>query len=173
MSQYLPTGGFEWIDLQTECPEYWTQFIKKQQDEQDEGYIVEVDLEYPKELHDKHDTFPLAPEHLDIKREMLSSYQIELAEELGVKVGGEKLCLTLNDKKNYICHYRNLKLYLKKGMKLGKVHKILKFKQSKWLAEYIELNTILRKNASNDFEKDFSKLMNNSFFGKVMFDILG
>ena len=108
MSQYLPTGGFEWIDLQTECPEYWTQFIKKQQDEQDEGYIVEVDLEYPKELHDKHDTFPLAPEHLDIKREMLSSYQKELAEELRIKVGGEKLCLTLDDKKKYICHYRNL-----------------------------------------------------------------
>ena len=173
MSQYLPTGGFEWDKMETDCPEYWTQFIQGQQDEQDEGYIVEVDLEYPSELHDKHDNFPLAPEHLDIKREMLSSYQIELAEELEVKVGGEKLCLTLNDKKNYICHYRNLKLYLKKGKKIIKVHRILKFKQSKWLAEYIELNTILRKNASNDFEKDFFKLMNNSFFGKVSFNILG
>ena len=171
MSQYLPTGGFEWVDLQTECPEYWTQFIQGQQDEQEEGYMVEVDLEYPKELHDNHDTFPLAPEHLDIKKEMLSSYQNELAEELGVKVGGEKLCLTLDDKRKYICHYRNVKLYLEKGMKITKVHRILKFNQSPWLAEYIELNTNLRKNASNDFEKDFFKLMNNSFFGKVSFII--
>ena len=130
-----------------------------------------MDLEYPKELHDKHDIFPLAPEHLDIKKEMLSSYKNELVVELGVKVGGEKLCLTLDDKKKYICHYRNMKLYLEKGMKITKVHRILKFKQSKWLAEYIELNTILRKNASNDFEKDFFKLMNNSFFGKVSFNI--
>ena len=100
-------------------------------------------MEYPKELHDKHDIFPLAPEHLDIKKEMLSSYQNELAEELGVKVGGKKLCLTLDDKRKYICHYRNVKLYLEKGMKITKVHRILKFNQSPWLAEYNELNTNL------------------------------
>ena len=55
MMQYLPTGGFEWVHLDTTSPEYWTQFINKQKDEQEKGYFVQVDLHYPKELHDKHD----------------------------------------------------------------------------------------------------------------------
>ena len=133
MLQHLPTGGFKWVEMETESVEFWAEFILKQQEEQDEGYIFEVDLEYPSNLHDEHDNFPLAPEHMDIKKDMLSTYQKEVAENLGVKVGGEKLCLTLNNKKKYICHYRNLKLYLEKGFKLTKVHRILKFDQSKWL----------------------------------------
>ena len=167
MSQYLPTGGFEWVSLQNPSPEYWTQFIQEQQDEQDKGYMVEVDLQYPTELHDLHDTYPLAPEHLDIKQEMLSTYQKLQAEELGVKVGGEKLCLTLTDKKNYISHYRNIKQYLDLGLKITKVHRVLKFDQSPWLAKYIQLNTSLRQKSTSKFEEDFFKLMNNSFFRKV------
>ena len=65
--------------------------------------MVEVDLDYPEELHDLHDTFPLAPENLNIHKNMLSTYQKQLAVDLGVKIGGEKLCLTLTNKKNYIC----------------------------------------------------------------------
>ena len=57
---------------------------------------------------------------------MLSSYQQNLADDLEVKVGGEKLCLTLDDKKNYICHYRNLKLYLEMGLEIRKIRRILK-----------------------------------------------
>ena len=79
MMQYLPTGGFEWVHLDTTSPEYWTQFINKQKDEQEKGYFVQVDLHYPKELHDKHDAYPLAPEHVEIKEGMLSDHQRKLA----------------------------------------------------------------------------------------------
>ena len=126
-----------------------------------------MDLLYPEEMHDAHDNYPLAPEHLNIKDEMMSPYQQKLSADLGVKVGGEKLCLTLNNKTKYICHYRNLKMYLSMGLKLKKVHRVMKFNQSQWLKSYIELNTKLRQEASSKFEEDFAKLMNNSFFGKV------
>ena len=69
-------------------------------------------------------------------------------------------------KKEYICHYKNLKFYLKNGLKLKKIHKILQFDQSQWLKPYIDLNTKLRQEADNKFEEGFAKLMNNSFFGK-------
>ena len=88
-----------------------------------------MDLKYPKELHDPHDQYPLAPEHVEIKREMLSNDQKKLAEDLDIKVGGKKLCLTLCDKKEYICHYRNLKFYLEKGLKIEKVRRVLQFNQ--------------------------------------------
>ena len=73
MRQFLPTHGFEWVELYTESPEFWTEFVQKQEDEQEDGYIFEVDLEYPEELHDLHDNFPLAPVHLNIQKDMLSS----------------------------------------------------------------------------------------------------
>ena len=171
MGQFLPTHGFEWMTLDTESPEFWTDFVIKQADEQEDGFLFEVDLEYPSYLHDQHDNFPLAPVHQEIKKDLLSPYQQGLADDLGVKVGGEKLCLTLEDKEKYICHYRNLKLYLEKGLKLTRVHRILKFKQSAWLKPYINLNTKLRQGASSKFEENLFKLMNNSFFGKTCEDI--
>ena len=171
MRDYLPTKGFEWVPLETLSPEFWTEFVLAQKDEQDDGYMFEVDMRYPEHLHNSHDDYPLAPEHLNIQREMLSTYQKNLADDLGVKVGGEKLCLTLNDKKHYICHYRNLKLYLEKGLEITRIHKVLKFKQSAWLRSYIDLNTQLRQDADNKFEENFAKLMNNAFFGKTCEDV--
>ena len=167
MSQYLPTGGFKWMDEKSLVE--WVEFIKSQEDEQGQGYFLEVDLEYPEELHDAHDTFPCAPEHVRIEKDMLSDYQKELGEKLGVKYGGEKLCLTLNDKERYVLHYRNLKQYLELGLKLKKVHRVLEYDQSPWLKPYIELNTKLRRNATCKFDEDQAKLMNNSYFGKCFF----
>ena len=79
-----------------------------------------------------------------------------------------KLCLNLNDKRNYIVHHKVLKYYLSKGLKLTKIHWILHFSEAPWMAPYVNKNTQLRKQAKTDFEKDFFKLMNNSVFGKTM-----
>ena len=76
--------------------------------------------------------------------------------------------LTLKDKEEYIVHYENLKFYLKMGMKLKRVHRVLEFEQECWMEPYIRQNTEYRKKAESDFEKDFYKLMNNSVFGKTM-----
>ena len=82
-----------------------------------------------------------------------------------------KLVCNLYDKNNYVVHIRALKQALNHGLILKKVHRVIQFNQEAWLKEYIDMNTELRKQAKNDFEKDFFKLMNNSVFGKTMENI--
>ena len=79
-----------------------------------------------------------------------------------------KLVPNLRNETNYVAHYRNLQLHLSLRMKLAKIHKVLKFKQSDWMKEYINFNTEKRTNAANSFEKDFFKLMISSVYGKTM-----
>ena len=98
------------------------------------GYILEVDLEYPSELHDLVNDYALALEKLEISQDMLSKYCSDIADEYGIKTGGvNKLVLNLRNKEKYVVYYRNLQLYLSLGMKLTKFHKILNFKRSDWL----------------------------------------
>ena len=87
---------------------------------------------------------------------MLSDYCKKLVGEYEIKVGDvKKLIPNLGDKTNYVLHYRNLQSYLSLGMKLTKIHKVLKTKQSDWMKIYIDFNTEKRKNAANSFEKNF------------------
>ena len=140
MCKPLPTSNFKWMDDGELMS--WKKHT----------CILEVDLEYPKELHDLHNDYPLAPERLVLGKV-------------------EKLVPNLNDKIKYVIHYENLKLYESLGLKITKIHRGIKFEESPWLKKYIDLNTDLRSKANNEFEKDFFKLMNNSVFGKTMENI--
>ena len=168
MSQYLPTGGFKWFNKQ----EIEDLDLNEYGKENEKGLILEVDLEYPKELHNLHNDYPLAPEKIKVTKDMISDYSRKIAEKFKISTGlVHKLIPTLGKKEKYVLHYRNLQLYLDLGLKLTKIHQVLEFNQSPWLKQYIDFNTQKRTNAKNSFEKDFFKLMNNSVFGKTMENI--
>ena len=164
MSQYLPTGGFKWL---TEKEINKIDLANKEDSKK--GLILEVDLEYLKELHDLHNDYPLAPEKMKVTKEILSQYCESIREKFNISIGQEnKLIPTLNKKEKYVLHYRNLQLYTGLGLKVKKVHRVLEFNQSLWLKQYMDFNTEKRTQAKNSFEKDFFKLMNNSVFGRPM-----
>ena len=107
-------------------------------------------------LHDIHNDYPVAPEKVKVSKNMLSDYCNKIAEKYNISIGlVSKLIPTLRDKKEYVLHYRNLQLYLDLGLKIKKIHRVLKFDQSPWLKQYIDFNTEKRKHAKNSFEKDF------------------
>ena len=168
MIQKLPYRSLKWDDKITE-----DDIINY--DNGRTGFILEVDLEYPKELHELHNDYPLAPEVMNVKANMLSEKQVEIYKLInGSREPKDektnKLTLNLNDKNKYVVHIRTLQFYLKHGLKLKKVHRAIKFEQKEILKPYIEFNTEKRKNARNDFEKDIFKLLNNAVFGKTMED---
>ena len=168
MSQYLPTGGFRWM---TQKQIDKTNLALYKEDSK-KGLILEVDLKYPNKLHNLHNDYPLAPEKVKVTENMLSDYCKRIADKYSISTGlVHKLIPTLSKKEKYVLHYRNLQLYIKLGLKVSKVHRVLEFDQSPWLKQHIDYNTEKRKNAKNDFEKDFFKLMNNSVFGKTMGNI--
>ena len=157
MSQPLPTGGFKWVSMgpcgsraaqQPIKPSKISQLAKRKS----KGYILEVDVRYPRKLHDSHNDLPFICERMKIN-------------------GIEKLIPNLYDKKRYVIHIRALDQALKHGLVLERIHRAIKFKQSAWMKKYIDFNTKLRTAVKNDFEKDFYKLMNNSVFGKTMENI--
>ena len=163
ISEYLPHEKFEWVKNVDELD---VMSINKKSDV---GYFLEVDLEYPNELHELHNDYPLAPEKLAVSNNMLSEYCQKIADEYDIKVGNiKKLIPNLHNKTKYVLHYRNLQLYLSLGMKLTKIDGALQFKQSDWMKRYIDFNTEKRKNATNDFDKDFFTLMINSIYGKTI-----
>ena len=143
MSQPLPYKKFEWMS-EAELSDW-----KSISSTVGTGCILEVDLEYPDELHNLHNEYPLAPERVVVNKV-------------------DKLIPNLNNKTKYVLHHKNLELYLDMGMKLTKVHRGVKFLEKPWMKQYIQLNTDLRTKAITDFEKDFFKLMINSVFGKTM-----
>ena len=146
MSQKLPVNGSMWIKYLSELNE---SFIKNYNENIDKGYFLEVDIDYPKELFNFHKDLPFLPERKKVEKV-------------------EKLICSIEDKEKYVIHIRALKQALNHGLKLKKVHRVIQFNQRAWLKPYIDMNTKLRKEAKNEFEKDFFKLMNNSVFGKTM-----
>ena len=163
MSDYLPYGGFKWLKNVDNFD------VNSVSEKSPIGYILEVDLEYPDELHVLHNDYPLAPEKLAIPYDMLSDYCKKIADEYGIKVGDVmKLIPNLGNKTNYVLHYRNLQLHLSLGMKLTQIHRVLKFKQSDWMKKCIDFNTEERTSAASNLEKDFFKLMINSVYDKTM-----
>ena len=139
--------------------------LSKIDKDSDTGYILEVDLEYPPELHDLHNDYPLAPEKLTVTDEMLGPYARTFPDR---PKPTEKLVPNLQNKTKYVLHYENLKLYLKHGLRLTKIHRVLEFRQKAWLKEYVDFCIEMRKQATTDFEKDFWKLCVNAVFGKSM-----
>jgi len=151
MSKPLPKRDFQWKRV---MPTY-EQMKKKEREKT--GWILEVDLEYPAELCKEQNSYPLAPEKKIIDKSLMSDYQNRLTETLNLNPpDSEKLLLTLQDKNNYVVHYRNLQFYLKQGMKLKRVHRVLELEQECWMEPYVRMNTEFRKNAKRDFEKTFT-----------------
>ena len=150
MSQPLPTGGFHWVEFdEGKDLKYIVNELAKCEDR---GYQQEVDVAYPRKLHDYHNDLPF----------MCAKMKIN---------GVEKLVPNLYYKRKYVVHIKALKQAIDHGLVLERIHRAIKFKQSAWMREYIDFNTKLRTAAKNDFEKDFYKLMNNLVFGKTMENI--
>ena len=141
-----PFGEFKWA---TKLSVYRENTIKNCNENSDYGALLEVDIEYPKELATKHTDLPFLPEKSKINKAI-------------------KLVTTIDDKENYVVHILALKQALNHGLKFKKVHRVITFKQKAWMKPYIDMNRDLRKQAKTDFEKGFFKLMNNSVFGKTM-----
>ena len=157
MSKILPVNGFKWLDTSetsalARSNKINEDFIKNYDENNDKGYILEVDVKYPKRLHELHSDLPFWSERMEVNK-------------------CKKLVCNLFNKKKYVAHINALKQSLNHGLKLKKIHRVIEFNQKEWLKPYIDMNTELRKAAKNDFEKDLFKLMNNSVFGKTMENI--
>ena len=149
MSQPLPTGKFKWVEVKPNEGGAAQAQIRKLVQRKDKRYLLEVDVKYPKELHDSHNDLPFMCERIKIN-------------------GEKKLIPNLFDKRKYVIHIRALDQALKHGLILEKIHRAIRFNQSDWMKSYIDFITQLRTQARNNFEKDFHKLMNNAVFGKTM-----
>ena len=149
MSQKLPTNGFKWLDMSetsalASSNKINEEFIKNYNENDIKGYILEVVVKCPKRLHELHSDLPFLSERMEVNK-------------------CKKLICNLFNMKKYVAHIN--------GLKFKKIHGVIEFNQEAWLKPYIDMNTELRKEAKNDFEKDLFKLMNNSVFGKTMENI--
>ncbi|XP_040071190.2 uncharacterized protein LOC120843819 [Ixodes scapularis] len=134
------------------------------------GYILEVDLRYPHDLHEIHSDFPLAPVKQSVPYDWFSGYQKSLIGkfEMPKEESTTKLLLTLHDKTKYVLHYRIWKLYTQLGLEVTEIHRVLNFSQRAFLKEFIDFNHQLRQQATNSFQKNLSKLFTNIMYGKTI-----
>ena len=114
MSKFISTSGLKWIDPKEFDLNNHISFSRK-------GCVLEIDLEYTKELRELHNNYPLAPDKIEIKREMLSDYQLKIADHYNIPIGkAKKLGFKFFDKEKFVIHYENLQLFLRLGLKLKK-----------------------------------------------------
>ena len=177
MNRTLPLNGYKWADVSI----FTDNFIKDYDDKGDKRYLLEVDVEYPKELPSAHKDLPFLPERrfkLHKEFEYKVCKEVEKAHKKVYKTFNithepkNKLIATVQDKNKYVVSISTLKQALKHGLKLPEVHRAIEYNQSNWLKPYIDKNTKLRKGAKNDFEKDFFKLVNNNVFGKMIENVI-
>ena len=147
MSQPLPTGGFRWVEVRQDLNP--RDVINKLMAVKGRGHLLEVGVSYPRELHHYHNDLPFMCEKMKVD-------------------GVEKLIPNLYYKMEYVIHIKALAEAIEHELVLERIHRVIEFKQLAWMKEYIDFNTRLRTEATNDFEKDFYKLMNNSVLGKTM-----
>ena len=135
MSQKLKVGNFEWIE-KDDVSKFEEKFIKNYDMNSDEGYILEVDVEYPINIRMLHRDLPFLPERLKINK-------------------CSKLVCNVRDKENYVVHIRALKQALNHGLKLTKVHiqRIIQFDLKAWLKPYIDMNTELGNMQKTNLKK--------------------
>src|SRR5206468_9552656 len=143
MSEPLPVDGFSFLSFE----EILDIDIMSIGEDDEIGYIFDVDLGYLDDLHDTHNDYPLAPESFNISSKLHSPYAKHLLEKLGRKPCGDtkKLVPNLRNKRKYVVHYRNLQFYIKHGLVVIRIHRVMKFVQRRWLAPYITLNRKTQK----------------------------
>jgi hypothetical protein len=173
MSRKLPISDFRFATTWqvAEMLEETSRGVWKIKDlPEDTGAFLEVDLDYPEGLHDAHNDYPLAPEQMAVKDTQLSPTQCSWLVEMGKfkNADSDKLCGTLLNKRKYVIHVDLLRFYLKHGLVLRHVHRVVLFKQEAWLEPYIRFNTERRAVAVTKATKEFYKLLNNAVFGKTM-----
>ncbi|XP_054270714.1 uncharacterized protein LOC128991659 [Macrosteles quadrilineatus] len=161
MSELLPHSEFEWLSRQ-ECDDL---DIGRIPTDGEYGYVLEVDLEYPRDpaLHDRHRDLPFCPE---ICKAPINQLPYSLEEIINSGAGkSKKLMATLMDKREYVIHYRYLQQAIENGLRVTRIHRVIRFKQSAWLKPYVTMNTELRQRAANKFEVEMFKLMVNAVYG--------
>ena len=165
MMNKMPTKNFRWLEEK----EIESFDVRSTNADGDKCYILEVDMEYPETLHDHHTDFPLAVEGKQINEAQLSNYNKQFLEQHGETfTASKKLVPDLHHKVKYTCSLKNLQLFLRHGLVLKKIHRILVADQEDFMTEYIRFNSAKRQQASDDFSKDFWKLCNNSVYGKFI-----
>ena len=164
MSEPLPYDEFEWLSEEEFGVIDWTALDPYHT----HGFFVECDLDYPDELHDAHNEYPLAPERIVVEDHLLSEEQGELREQYEIShTATAKLVPNFFPKKRQLLHYRNLRYYLEHGLVLTKVHRVIRFLQRRWLQPYVQANTDLRAKSKDPVEIRLRKDMNNSIYGKT------
>ena len=131
------------------------------------AYFVEVEHEYPASTHNQHKDYPLAPVKEKVLDAWLSEIQMDIKERFNLpQAKVSKLLQTIFYKRHYVLHFKLLQLCAQLGMRITKLHGVLKSNLEQWLEPYITLNSNLRKNATNNFQQNYYKLKNNWVYGK-------